>query len=229
MSDRLCNQLDDYLGGWLDKSARREFDAHLERCADCRGEIERQRRLDGLLVQAGAHLEPVPPGLVHRVEQHLAAAQWRSRAIRAVAGLAAAAVLVLSVLLWPQRPGTELAVTIGEVPQMPRDQAPEGLDITPIDHQAASGELAMLIVSHCGRSCPSAHRWTRMPWIAPPPPFVNAGSAVRVLADAETEARQTGEVGESPQVVLSSPAAGVSCIRARHTLGTRKVARVVFH
>lgn len=229
MSDQLCDQLDDYLGGWLDKSARGEFEAHLERCADCRGEVERQRRLDGLLAQAGAHLEPVPPGLVRRVERHLAAAQWRSRAIRAVAGLAAAAVLVLSVLLWPHRPGTAPTVTIRETPQMPRDRAPEEPLITPIDHRVASGELAVLVVSHCGRSCPSAHRWTRMPWIAPPPRFVNAGFAVRVLADAEAEARQVGEVGESPQVVLSTSAEGVSCIRARHTLGTRKVARVVFH
>lgn len=229
MTDQSCDRLDDYLGGWLEESARAEFEAHLARCAACRAEIERQRRLDGLLGHASAHLESVRPDLVCRIERGLAAARRQRWVTRAVAGLAAAAVLLLSVLLWPQAPPTRPTATIVDVPQKPHDWVPEKPPTASVGPRAASEQLAMLVVSHCGHSCPSAHRWTRMPRVALPTPSVRAGSAGRVQADDAAEARPAQGLPEPPKFLVSSSSKGGFCIQARHTLGTRKVARIVFH
>jgi hypothetical protein len=228
MNDRPCTKLDDYLGGWLPKPAQADFEAHLARCAHCRAEVERQRRLDGMLGQVGARLEPVPPELVERIERRLAAAQWRSRATRAVAGLAAAAVLLLSVLLWPERPATETAGPVVEAPVSPHEATAPEPPTAPLDPRGASEQLAMLVVSRCGSSCPAAHRWTRVPAVAPPARLVHRAFSVTVLGNGEVEAQQAPEVQERPKMLLSSSTIGVSCIQARHTLGARRIARVVF-
>lgn len=229
MTDRSCDRLDDYLGGWLEESGRAGFEAHLARCAACRAEIERQRRLDGLLGQASAHLESVRPDLVRRIQRRLAAARRQRWVTRAVAGLAAAAVLLLSVLVWLQAPPTRPTATIVGVPQKPRHLMPEKPPTASVEPRAASEQLAMLVVSHCGNSCPSVHRWTRMPRVASPMPSVRAGSAGRVQADDEAEARPAQGPPEPPKSLVSSSSKGGSCIQARHTLGARKVARIVFH
>ncbi|HUU82746.1 MAG TPA: hypothetical protein VM243_04500 [Phycisphaerae bacterium] len=229
MTDRSCNRLDDYLGGWLEESVGAEFAAHLARCVACRAEIERQRRLDGLLGQAGAYLESVRPDLVCRIERRLVAARRQRWVNRAVAGLTAAAVLLLSVLLWPQALPTRPAGTIVGVPQKPRDSMPEKPPTASVGPRAASEQLAVLVVSQCGHSCPSAHRWTRMPRVALPMPSARAGAGGRVQAYDEAEAGPAQGLPEPPKFLVSSSWKGKSCIQARHTLGSRKVARIVFH
>jgi hypothetical protein len=229
VTERLCDKLDDYLGGWLANSVRAEFEAHLARCSACRDEVERQRRLDGLLDRAGDSLESVPPGLVGRIERRITAAQWRSRAVKAVAGLAAAAVVVLSVLLWPERPVTGPSVSIVEKTTRPDATVPDEPAVGPIDRRAASRQLAMLVVSHCGSSCPAGPRWARVPEIAPPRRHVTRAFTATVLGEHEAEAIRAGEERESPKVARGTSATDASFVRTHRTLGTRQAARVAYY
>jgi anti-sigma factor RsiW len=98
MNTPLCEQLDDYLVDSLSKSQRRAFEDHLVQCQDCQRQIERQRRIDGLLAQGSSGLEPVPPSLFHSFERQLRLN--RRRALRLAWGLSAAATVLLLVGIW---------------------------------------------------------------------------------------------------------------------------------
>lgn len=228
MRDRICDQLDDYLGGWLEDSARPEFEAHLKRCADCRQEAERQRQLDALLAQAGAHLESVPPVLVERIEQRLAKAQWRRRVVRTAAGLAAAAVLLLSVVLWPDPSGSDRTEPIAEAPPESGTPTVEQPPFAPTPGRAASQQLALLVASHCQGSCPSAHRWIRLPHIPPPTGPVHRRFTVTRRGGGDEEAKPADDREEPPSIVLSASPRNISCVQSRQTLGARRLASIVF-
>jgi hypothetical protein len=170
-----------------------------------------------LLAQADKHLEVVAPRLVAGIERRLAVARWQSRAVRTAAGLAAAAVLTVGVLLSLHRP--EPAPITDTVEQPP---------VVPVDHKSPSQQLAVLVASHCGSACPSPHRWTRLPRIPTPTPWAGGAPASRSLGDDEPSAQPSDDPSASQAIVLRSPTDGASCIQARRTLGARKVAEAVF-
>ncbi len=227
MTDRLCDKLDDYLGGWLEEQTRTEFEAHLERCGDCRMEAARQQRLDAWLARTDDSLESVPPHLVHHIERRLAVARWRSRAVWA-AGLAAAAVVLLGVLLWPHHPETAPLVTCVDTSPRAEHVGRDTPFLAPLGHSLPSQQLAILVASHCGSSCPSPHRWTRLPRIMPVTPRVQGGFATSVLSEGSAPDGQTGDVAESQPVVLRSSAPSASGVQARRTLGARQIPKVIY-
>jgi hypothetical protein len=99
MTASRCDQLDDYLAGWLSDTETSNFEAHLADCSVCRRQLDQQRRIDGLLAQAPGRLEPVPHGLVDRIELHIQRSN-RRRMVRTTWGLSAAVAMVLLVGVW---------------------------------------------------------------------------------------------------------------------------------
>ena len=99
MNASQCDQLDDYLAGWLSDTEASGFEAHLADCSVCRRQLDQQRRIDGLLAQAAGRLEPVPHGLVDRLESQIRHFNRRQR-VRTAWGLSAAVAMVLLVGVW---------------------------------------------------------------------------------------------------------------------------------
>lgn len=89
-----CQFLDDYLAHDLAGEEQTRFTAHLADCPQCSRAVADQERLEGLLVEATARMEPVPPGLVRQIESRL-----RSTSRRRLAG-AVAALLSTAAIIW---------------------------------------------------------------------------------------------------------------------------------
>lgn len=95
-----------YVLGALDEADRRAFEAHLEICAECRANVAEARNtadlLSGLTAADVADVGPMPdtmlPGLLRKASRE----RGRGRVIvGSLAAVAAAAVTVLVVALWP--------------------------------------------------------------------------------------------------------------------------------
>lgn len=99
MNASRCDQLDDYLAGWLSDTEASDFEAHLADCSVCRRQLDQQRRIDSLLAQAPGRLEALPHGLVDRIESRVRHSN-RRRVFRLAWGLSAAVVMVLLVGVW---------------------------------------------------------------------------------------------------------------------------------
>lgn len=70
MHDVVLNGLEEYLSG----SARRDFQAHLDECTECRREVEEFSGISGLLTALHAEEAPaVEPGFYFRVTQTIEA------------------------------------------------------------------------------------------------------------------------------------------------------------
>jgi anti-sigma factor RsiW len=89
-----CQALDDYLAHDVAGEELTGFTAHLADCPACARAVREQRRLEGLLTEATARLEPLPAGLTRRVADRVHSARLRRLAVAAVALLAAAAAVV---------------------------------------------------------------------------------------------------------------------------------------
>jgi anti-sigma factor RsiW len=99
MTDPRCDQLDNYLCGWLSPDEAADFEAHLAECPACQEERAIQQRIDRLLAEGNDSVAPVPVGLRSRVDRGIRAA--RRRRAFGWAGAAAAAVSVaLALGLW---------------------------------------------------------------------------------------------------------------------------------
>jgi anti-sigma factor RsiW len=104
MNRSLCEQLDDYLLGWLTPDESATFVRHLADCPACRREQSLQRAIDARLAIAHEALDAIPSGLVERTCMEIRAAR-RRRTLQWTAGLAAAAAVAMAVVsahIWPQ-------------------------------------------------------------------------------------------------------------------------------
>ena len=91
MSSSACQLLDGYLGHWLSDAEERNFLNHLSTCSECQQIVQDQERLNRAFTRATEALNPLPPGLVSRI--NLGLVQARRRLVRRTALVAAALVL----------------------------------------------------------------------------------------------------------------------------------------
>jgi anti-sigma factor RsiW len=99
MTEPRCEQLDEYLCGWLSPDEAARFEAHLADCPSCREERSLQRQLDRLLAEGTARMEPAPVALARRVDRKVRAARRRRLFAWAVAVTAAAGIVAAVSLL----------------------------------------------------------------------------------------------------------------------------------
>jgi hypothetical protein len=98
-----CDQLDDYLLGWLTADEAATFKRHLADCPACRREQALQQTIDVRLVKIREWPDAIPSGLVERTRKGIRSAR-RRRALRWAEGLAAAAAVGLAAILGRLRP-----------------------------------------------------------------------------------------------------------------------------
>jgi hypothetical protein len=130
MSPEACRSFRERLGslalGHLEHDEAAAVQAHVDGCAECRGELEELRSVAGLLELADVDRldrRPTPPAdlgdrILTRVRQERAAVRTERRRRRlagAAAGLAAALVLALVLVLVPTGDGAE-RVAFGDAP-----------------------------------------------------------------------------------------------------------------
>lgn len=126
MTDPRCNQIDEYLCGWLAPEEAAEFQAHLADCPTCREQCAVQRRIDGLLADGAAAVEPIPVVLTDRIDRGIR--RLRRRRIGWACALTAAGI-VAALAIWraptvfsPKgdgRPADRTPVAIDRSPKMP--------------------------------------------------------------------------------------------------------------
>jgi anti-sigma factor RsiW len=154
-----CEQLDEYLCGWLIPDEAARFEAHLANCAACRDECSLQRRIDRLLADANASIAPVPAGLKSRVDRRIRAAHRRRMVGWAIAVTAAAGV-ALALGLWVRenlsfvpREGRETAQSLSATENGPVSVTPSvgseppaaAIHVTMVDPSSA---IVMPVESH---------------------------------------------------------------------------------
>ncbi|MGD0517713.1 MAG: zf-HC2 domain-containing protein [Thermoguttaceae bacterium] len=110
MKQSPCDQLDDYMLGWLSPDEAAEFERHLTDCPACRRQQALQQSIDGLLAGSGGSLDAIPSGLVERTRHQVKTARRRKALQRTFGLVAAATVLIAAVIgrftIWsPNRPG----------------------------------------------------------------------------------------------------------------------------
>jgi anti-sigma factor RsiW len=127
-----CDQLDDYLLGWLTPDEAAAFERHLADCPACRREQALQRTIDARLEKTCEALDAIPSGLVERTRQRIRAARRRS-IWRWTAGLAASAVVVLAMVLAQYRTRD--------------DSRPEGQNLVATTPVEPSDENEQLVIS----------------------------------------------------------------------------------
>ena len=94
MSDKACEQFDDFYDGWLAHDALRRYRQHLHACARCQEKLRLQKWLDEQMVDAASHcvLPTVPPTVIATRSSN-----WQRFGRSAVA--ISAVVLVVAVLI----------------------------------------------------------------------------------------------------------------------------------
>ncbi len=176
MNTTPCSALDDYLANDLAGAARARFADHLAGCADCRRAVREQQRLDALLTEATARLEPVPAELAERVGRRLKVAR-RRRLAAAVAALTAAAVvawLLARPAPLPVEPEPPVAKGQPEppAPEAPPPEAvvrvkfPAGADVLAVRARSESPNVTFIWV-YTGRRAPRPE--PAAPETTPPP------------------------------------------------------------
>jgi anti-sigma factor RsiW len=101
MKRSLCDQLDDYMLGWLTPAEAEAFERHLSDCEDCRRQHALQESIDGLLAGAAGPLDAMPPRLVENAWHRVRSARRRKAVAWAVGAAAAAAILIWAFVARP--------------------------------------------------------------------------------------------------------------------------------
>jgi len=223
MTTPICAHLDAYIGGWLSEEQRFAFEAHLGECLTCAAELSKQECVDRLLAAARTQLEPAPPLLAGRIERQLSS----SPPVRPVrwlwAGLSAAAVLLLGLLLpVAQRhvPRLGPVISMTEPPGIPtEDRTRPDME----DRQAALQQLAVLITSRSQRVEMKAHPWLRLATI--PAPGEPRSARRRSAAKQKTPEHQPSDIedGKEVRITRGLPPYNARAILSRRTLGQRKL------
>jgi|GEM_PF-2200614 len=138
MNRRECDQLDDYLLGWLSPEEAAAFERHLAGCPACRREHGLQRSIDQALARQDTLLDPIPGGLVERIRRQVQAGDRRRATGRNwLAAIAATLLIAVAVGGWRVnrlRPnGGEHAAAPGQT-----QESPESLAGSPADPSAGS-------------------------------------------------------------------------------------------
>jgi hypothetical protein len=163
------------------------------------------------LARAAVHLEPLPAGLFHTVEKRIAAASRQRMVRRVLAGLSAAAVLVMAAMLWSQWPGsTPVAVTV-DPPPLAHPHPPNAPAHLPASTGDARQQLALFVVSHRASDSPPGHRWARTAGFSQPSSSTNSARMARRRPPPPPEPPSTDQ--DPPQVLLSSARFGPRCIQ----------------
>jgi anti-sigma factor RsiW len=90
-----CHQLDAYLSGDLSAEDDARFVAHLDRCPNCREDVDQQHWIDGLLQSpVGIQFERAPAKILESL--HESQTRHRRGVLFTACGLAAAAALVIA-------------------------------------------------------------------------------------------------------------------------------------
>ena len=96
MNRSICDQLDDYFLGGLSGDVAVGFREHLAGCSACRETVAEQERMDRCLRKAMREIEPIPVDLPDRICKGIRSLE-RRRIVLRMAGVAAAAVVLLAV------------------------------------------------------------------------------------------------------------------------------------
>ena len=145
MSQSRCDQLDEYLCGWLTSEAAAEFEAHLSDCPACQEECSLQRRIDRLLGEGFAIVNPVPASVAGRIERGIRTAR-RRRIGWSIAVTAAAAGIVAALGIWANSNGLMPTAIDQQVAESPNDN-PLGLLLkASTQPQAAAGSTRVTLV-----------------------------------------------------------------------------------
>lgn len=151
-----CSKLDAYLIDELSADDVTRFESHLEACAACREAIDEQNWIDGLLQSpARAQLERTPARILDSVRTSVV--QRDRRILRAVFGLAAAAVLLIGAgwmalhqrVVHPKASATqEIAVVEAHLPAHAQPQATfvATTDAIVVPLESASSEVTVVQV-----------------------------------------------------------------------------------
>jgi hypothetical protein len=94
MNRSLCDQLDDYLLGWLSPDEAAAFERHLSDCPACCRERALQQSIDEMLTGTEGLPDAVPAGLLDRTRCYVQTAR-RRRAMRWAWRLTATAIILL--------------------------------------------------------------------------------------------------------------------------------------
>jgi anti-sigma factor RsiW len=103
VTDLRCDQLDEYLCGWLSPEEAASFEAHLADCTACREDCALQRRIDRSLADGNVWITPVPVGLRSRVDCKIRTAR-RRRMLGWASVIAATAGVSLALGIWATAP-----------------------------------------------------------------------------------------------------------------------------
>jgi anti-sigma factor RsiW len=142
MTEARCEQLDEYLCGFLPPDEAVQFEAHLAACPTCREEAASQCQIDRLLAEGTAQIEPVPIALARRIEHRIQVVR-RRRHFAWAGTLVAAATILLALALWGTRnillPQDDLR-SIAQQTALPAASEPQPatvVHVTPVDPSSA--------------------------------------------------------------------------------------------
>ena len=172
MKQSPCDQIDDYMLGWLSPDEAAAFERHLTDCPVCRRELNLQQSIDGLLAGCGGPMDVIPSGLVERT-QYLVRAERRRKVVRWAAGLAVAvAVLLLAVIgrfaFWSTSGQGNRDVAVSQNPAGAPGNTASNSPISTLENPKASTRVALAdpssgIVLECKTSDPKIN----IVWIYP--------------------------------------------------------------